>query len=172
MQQPRNFKIDDVTLNWARLDRTVNPFGTEQYELQIATGDEAKVKELEANHVPFKRDSDGALKKNPDGEFFASLKRKAIKQDGSSNGVVRVVKADLTPVEDASKIGNGSKGNVILFQYPYETMGRKGIANSLTAVQVTDMKIFTPTGGVDFAVVGGTESAAEPVETQDPVDMF
>ena len=51
-------------------------------------------------------------------------------------------------------------------------MGRKGIANSLTAVQVTDLKIFTPTGGVDFAVVGGTESAVEPVETQDPVDMF
>ena len=39
MDQPRNYRINGVELNWARLDTPVNPFGTPQWELQIATTD-------------------------------------------------------------------------------------------------------------------------------------
>lgn len=150
MDQPRNYKITDVELNWARLAKPVNPFGTEQFELQIATTDKAKADELAANHLNVKE---------KDGKFVVSLKRKAKKADGSDNGPVRVVDGSLNPMTNPGSIGNGSKGNVIVFQYPYTAMGRSGIASSLTAVQVTALEVYEPTGSVDF-------DAVEPVANQ------
>lgn len=147
MDQPRNFKIMGVELNWARLDTPVNPFGTEQYELQIATTDKAKAEELKANHLNVKE---------KDGKFVVSLKRKAKKADGSDNGKVRVVGADLSPLENVRSLGNGSIGNVIVFQYPYSAMGRSGIASSLTAVQVTEFVEYKADSSADFDVVGAT----------------
>ena len=153
MDQPRNFKIMGVELNWARLDTPVNPFGTEQYELQIATTDKAKADELRANHMNVKE---------KDGKFVVSLKRKAKKADGSDNGKVRVVDASLNPMENVRSLGNGSVGNVIVFQYPYSAMGREGIANSLTAVQVTDFVEYKADAAVDFdAVAEVVEPAGE-----------
>ena len=54
MDKPRNFIVSDVTLNWARLDTAVSPFGTPQWELQIATADKAKADDLKANHMNVK----------------------------------------------------------------------------------------------------------------------
>ena len=158
MDQPRNYRIDGVEMNWAKLDKPVNPFGTEQYELQIATTDAAKAEEWKANHMNVKE---------KDGKFVVSLKRKAKKADGSDNGPVRVVDAQLKPIENLRGIGNGSMGNVILFQYPYEAMGRKGIASSLTAVQITELVEYSGSGGVDFDVVGDA-----PVEPASDAAMF
>ena len=152
MENPRNYLISDVTLNWARLDTPVNPFGTEQYELQIATTDKAKAEELKANHLNVKE---------KDGVFVVALKRKAKKADGSDNGKVRVVDAKREPIENVRGLGNGSVGNVIVFQYPYEAMGRKGIASSLTAVQVTEFVEYKPDNAVDFDVVEETATATE-----------
>ena len=151
MDAPRNYMIADAELNWARLDTPVNPFGTEQYELQVATTDAAKAAEWKANHLNVKE---------KEGVFTASLKRKAKKADGSDNGKVRVVDAAKAPIENVRSLGNGSRGNVIVFQYPYEAMGRKGIASSLTAVQVTDFVEYVATGGVDFDVVAEAPAAA------------
>ncbi len=156
LTEVRNFKITDVTINYPKLDKPVNPFGAEQYELQIATADEAKVKELEYNYIKFRR-KDNALVKDAAGMFTASLKRKAHKANGETNGKVRVVNSDLTPMEQVTTIGNGSKANVIVFQYPYDTAGRKGVASSLTAIQVTDLVVYAPTDGVDFEAVGSVE---------------
>ena len=160
MDQPRNFKIENVTLNWARLDTTVNPFGTEQYELQIATADKAQAEMLKANHLNVKE---------KDGMFTVSLKRKAKKADGSDNGKVRVVSADLSPMENTKIIGNGSIGNVVVFQYPYSAAGRKGIASSLTAVQVTKLEKYEASAAAEFTAVGGTE---EPATEAKAVDLF
>ena len=161
MDQPRNYKIENVTLNWARLDSTVNPFGTEQYELQIATSDSAKAAELKANHMNVKE---------KDGMFTVSLKRKAKKADGSDNGKVRVVNADLSPMENTRILGNGSVGNVVVFQYPYSAAGRKGIANSLTAVQVTKLEKYEAQAAADFTAV---ETVSEVAEVQaKPADLF
>ena len=88
-----------------------------------------------------------------------SLKRKALKVDGTSNGPVRVVDKAAQPFADVSTIGNGSVGNVIVYQYPYETAGRKGTATSLTAVQVTDLKEYT--AQADFTPI---ETPAESTE--------
>jgi hypothetical protein len=50
---------------------------------------------------------------------------------------------------DGNNIGNGTKVNVNLWQYEYEAPGRKGIATSLTAVQVVELKEYTPTAGFE-----------------------
>ena len=153
MESPRNYKIEGVTLNWARLDTPVNPFGTEQYELQIATADKAKAEVLKANYFNVKE---------KDGMFTVSLKRKAKKADGSDNGKVRVVSADLSPMENTRILGNGSVGNVVVFQYPYSAAGRKGIANSLTAVQVTTLEKYEATAAAEFTAVEAPAEVSEP----------
>ena len=57
------------------------------------------------------------------------------------------------PMENRRGIGNGSKGNVIVYQMNYEFGGRKGITNILTAVQITDLVEFSGSTSLDFDVV-------------------
>jgi len=132
LTEPRNYRLDDVELNWAKLSKPVNPFGTEQWEIQVATKDEKVAKDWKDNYLNVKEGT-GDNK----GTWSVQLKRKVKKADGSENGKVRVVGRDAKPIE-ATNLGNGSKGNVILYQYPYDAMGRKGVATSLTAVQVSN----------------------------------
>lgn len=156
---PRNHKILDVELNWAKLNTPTSPFGTPQYELQIATTDKAVAEDLKANYFNVKE---------KDGKFVVSLKRKAQKADGSDNGAPRVVDAKLAPF--TGNIGNGSRGNVIVWQYPYEAMGRKGVASSLTAVQIVDLVEYTGGSSVDFEAID-TASAEEPTPAS-AADLF
>ena len=156
LEKARNFKIDDVIMNWARLDTPVNPFGTEQYELQLEVSKE-QAEMLKANYFNVKE---------KEGKMIVSLKRKAKKADGSDNGKVRVVNPDLTPFENVRTIGNGSKGSVIVFQYPYSAAGRQGVANSLTAVQVKELVKYESTGSVDF------DAVEAPAETAKPETLF
>ena len=148
----RNYLITDVSLNWARLDKPTNPFGTEQYELQIETTDTAKAQELRDNHFNVK---------DKDGKFVVSLKRKALRANGEDNGKVRLVDAQKQPMDTAVQIGNGSIGNVIVFQYSYDAMGRTGVASSLTAVQVTDLVEYQQQ--VDFDDLSVSSDDVEPV---------
>lgn len=141
----RNYLIKGVEINWAKLDAPVAPFGTPQWEVQIATSDKAVADDLAANHIPMKE---------VDGKFVASLKRKSTKQDGSDNDPVRLVDAAKMPMENRRGIGNGSVGNVIVYQMNYEFGGRKGITNILTAVQITDLVEFSGSTSLDFDVVG------------------
>ena len=150
MDKPRNFMITDVTINYPRLDTAINPFGTDIYEVQIETTDPKKAEELKANHFNVKE---------KDGKFTVSLKRNAKKRDGSDNGKVRVVDAQKMPMENTRNIGNGSKANVIVWQYPYDQMGRKGVSGSLTAIQITDLVEYN--GGeaaVDFDIAAPAAS--------------
>jgi hypothetical protein len=147
MEKPRNYILNDVEVNWPHLVTPQSPFGTSQYEIQIATTDGDKAAELIANHIPMKE---------KDGKFVASLKRKEFKANGESNGKVRVVDNNKQPL-DASIIGNGSVANIILFQMPYDRAGRQGIMSSLTAIQVTDLVEFSGSNSVDFEMVGGME---------------
>ena len=153
MDQPRNLLISNVTLNWVRVDTPTNPFGVDIYEAQIETDDSAVAAQWSADHLNVKE---------RDGKFVVSLKRNAKKKDGSDNGKVRVVGADKMPL--TKSIGNGSKGNVIVWQYPYSNAGRSGISGSLTAIQVTELVEYQ-SGGVDFDVVA--ESAPTAVESAD-----
>lgn len=154
----RNFRIDNVELNWAKLDQPVSPFGTLQWELQIATADKAKAKELKDNFFNVKE---------KDGKFIVALKRKAIKSDGSENTPVRVVDGSLNPV-NAKAIGNGSTGNVIVYQYPYETAGRKGVASSLSGVQITNLVEYNPST-TGFDVIASADTATLDEEEDTPI---
>ena len=157
MDKPRNLLISDVTLNWARLDTPTNPFGTEIYELQIATSDAAVAAQWTADFLNVKE---------RDGIFVVSLKRNAKKRDGSDNGKVRVVGADKMPL--SATIGNWylkvmSSYGSILTPLPG---GRSGISGSLTAVQVTELVEYN-SGSVDFDVV-----ADAPAQDTPAADMF
>jgi len=160
METSRNYLIANVELNWARLDKPVNPFGTEQYELQIATKDSKVAKDWSANNLNVKE---------KDGVYTVSLKRKAKRQDGQDNGAPRVVNKDKSPYDFAKQglIGNGSIGNVIVYQYPYDVMGRKGIGASLTAVQIVEHKELS--NSVDFDIVG---DVAEESNQPSSMDLF
>ena len=71
--EARNYRIDNVELNWAKLAKPVNPFGTEQWELQIATTDKAIADSWSQNHLTVKQD------KTDSSKFTVSLKEKQLK---------------------------------------------------------------------------------------------
>ena len=156
MEAPRNVLIKDVIINYAKLETPVeNPFSkAQQYEMQIATTDAAKAQEMRDAHLNVKE---------KDGVFSASLKRNAFKKDGGDNGKVRVVNENKQPIESTRDLGNGSEGNVILWQYPYQRPGTNvtAIASSLTAVQITKYEVYEGQNSVDFDVVGGAEASEE-----------
>ena len=140
-----NIKIKDVELNWARLASPVkNQFGGENYELQIV-GSADRMEEFAAV---------GKVKELEDGRISVNLKRKAMKADGTPMDPVRVVDANREPLANKGSIGNGSKGNVIVWKYDYTFAGNSGTAASLTAVQVTDHVVYEGSAAaVDFDVV-------------------
>jgi hypothetical protein len=129
-----NVIIKDVELHWAKLDKPVEPFGTLQYELQI--------------QAPKKREKEltsfGKVKPIDGGKVSINLKKKAIKADGTDAVKVRVVDNAKNPL-DSKLIGNGSIGNVMVMQKPYEIKApngkvtKSGISSMLIAVQVTKL---------------------------------
>lgn len=148
---PRNVIINNVELNWAKLARPItNQFGATQYELQIATKDKAHADKISADT--------GLSFKEKDGKFVMNLKRKAKDSKGADMTPVRVVDASKQPL-DGGSIGNGSIGNVIVWQYEYDFGGRKGVGSSLTAVQVTSLVKYERTSDVDFDAVSETPAA-------------
>ena len=152
---PRNYMLKNVELNWAKLARPVKtPFGNEQYELQVATTDAAVAKEWSENHIKVTE---------KDGKYVAQLKRKALKANGDDNGAPRVVDSSKTALENPAIVGNGSVGNVIVFQYEYSYAGKTDVATSLTAIQVVELVEYTgAAGGMDFDDLAGGSS--EPSE--------
>jgi len=143
--EPRNYRIDNVELNWAKLSAPVEPFpGTRQWELQIATTDKAIADTWAANHLTVKPVLNKDKTPVTPAKYAVNLKRKAVKADGNNNAPVKVVDISAQPITNGqlSKVGNGSIGNVIVYQYPYEYMGNTGITSSLTAVQITSLKEY------------------------------
>ena len=148
MEKPINVLLSDVEINYARLSRpVVNKFNQkEQYEAQIVLSD-AQVAELNGH---------GLKTKEKNGVKFIQAKRNALKANGEDNGQVRVVDGDKRPFD--ANIGNGSRGNVILWVYPYSGPTGAGISASLTAVQVVDHVPQESGDSIDFDVVSGGSS--------------
>lgn len=93
----------------------------------------------------------------------ANLKRKETNKDGNPLEPPVVVNGNKQPI-DAGTIGNGSTGNLILFQYPYDVAGRKGVASQISRVQVIDYKVWTPNTAVDFDVVDAPSNETAQVD--------
>ena len=156
------YTIKNCELNWAKLGNPITTqWGTSQWELQIATADKAVADEWSAKHLNVKPVLDADKNPVSPAKYSVNLKRKAVKADNNPNTPVRVVdasKQELSP-EARSSIGNGSTGDVITYQYAYDAMGNKGIANSLTAVRVTDLKEYNAVPDFDDAPVVSDNSA-------------
>ena len=143
----RNVIVKDLELYWAKLNpkKPVEPFGEPQWEIQVRFP-KKRVKEMEEY---------GKVKECPDGGFQMNFRKKALKKDGTDAMPIRVVDTKKHAI-DPTIIGNGSTGNIMLMLRDWEQKGPKGnviksgCAVALTAVQVTDLKVYEGSKGTDF----------------------
>jgi hypothetical protein len=157
LDKSRNVLIKGATLNFAKLHTPVSPFGTAQWELQIETTDKATADDWKSKFLNVK---------SKDGKYTVSLNRKKLKSDGSENEKPVVVDTLKQPI-DTSKvlIGNGSLGNVIVYQYNYDVAGRKGVGTLLSKVQVTELK--QPQDSVDFDIIDDVTQVDNSIDDDD-----
>jgi len=147
INEKRTVIVKDVELHWAKLETPVDPFKTGErlWEVQIRTADEEVAKKwAKEYYINAKKDDEGFWK--------ANVKRKELNGKGETNKAPDVLGRSNQPIS-ASNIGNGSIGDLKLFQYPYDVAGRKGVASMLSAVRITDLKEYAPTSDVDFDVI-------------------
>lgn len=159
--EPRNILLTDITLNWAKLAKPItNQFGATQFELQAVVADQASADAITAKT--------GLKSKEKDGVIFFNLKRKAfVGKESTPNSPVRVVDAAKNPI-DGSSIGNGSVGDVVIWQAPYEFNGVKGVTTSLTAVMVKTLVEYKPSGSDPLDMFSSEAPSVEATQS----DMF
>jgi len=180
--------IEGVELWWVKCDPknpVKNPDAgkADHWELSARTTDKELALRWAKDNVRFKplrkkvRDSQGNFVLDDMGEevreivkdeagkpyFAVSLRKKVTKANGEPSEPVKILGGmnDL----DSKVIGNGSIGNIRIFQYPYTYEGKDGIASMLMAVQVTKLLKYEPEEGEAFAsvemeVVGGSDEPA------------
>ena len=90
----------------------------------------------------------GKVRQLENGNIAVNIKRKAFKSDGTANLPVSLVDASKKPITTYNNLGNGSTGNVKVYRAEYEYAGKKGITTIMSAIQITDLVIYT--GSVDF----------------------
>jgi len=153
IEEKRTVILSDVELHWAKLDSPVDPFKTGErvWEVQIRTDDEDTAK-------TWAKDYFINAKKHDDGYWKANIKRKELNRKGETNNAPIVLGRNNQPIP-SSNIGNGSIGDLKLFQYPYNVAGKKGVSSMLSAVRVKELIEYTPSSEVDFDVIEGTEGA-------------
>jgi len=140
--------IRNVNFYYAKLDKPVSPFGTEIYDLQVRFPKE-RIQEMSAF---------GKVREVEDGNFAINVTRKAKNAKGQKTPV-RIVDTNKAPVKDL--IGNGSEGNIIVYQYDWNVSGRSGTKTILIAIQVTNLIKYIPQTEVDFDILPVTNN--EPV---------
>jgi hypothetical protein len=148
--QNKSSVIRNVNFYYAKLDKPVSPFGTEIYDLQVRFPKE-RIEEMSAY---------GKVRQVEDGNYAINITRKAKNAKGQKTPV-RVVDAEKNPIKDL--IGNGSFGNLIVYQYDWAVSGRTGRKTVLIAVQVTDLIKYVPETEVDFDVLEPIAKDNEPV---------
>lgn len=137
--------LKNVELFYPRLDpkKPNAKFNKDQptWEVQLRTRDKkVKAEWAKLNLKPKTVEDD-------DGVFYSvSLRKKSKKKDGTPNQPVNVVDGGLNQINPMS-IGNGSVGNVRIFQYEYGDEGK--IASMLMAIQITKLNEYVPKGGDD-----------------------
>lgn len=136
--------IKDCELWFAKLDpkRPNAKFNRENptWEVQIRTTDKAIKKTWEEAQLPIK-----AVVPDEGVPFWrVNLRKKTIKENKELASPVKVVNGKLEEI-DPNSIGNGSIGNVRIFQYEFpQKSGGKGIASVLMGIQVTKHVVYTP----------------------------
>lgn len=136
--------VKDCELWFCKLDpkRPNSKFNKKNptWEVQIRTSNKDQKKEWEALGLQVK-----AVVPDEGEPFFrVNLRKKSIKEDGDKAGPIKVVDGAMNEI-DPNSIGNGSIGNIRIFQYEYpKEGGGKGIASVLMGVQVTKHLVYKP----------------------------
>jgi hypothetical protein len=168
--------IENVEMWFAKLDpaRPNNKFNKENptWELQIRTTDKAQKAawvELGLN-VKAMLPDDGAP------YWRVNLRKKSIKEATKEpSPPVEVIDADMNPL-DPNTIGNGSTGNIRVYQYDFpKADGSRGVACVLMGIQVINHILYVPKPRTDGfgKVEGGTKKIAPPAaDDADHDDQF
>ncbi|WP_396189901.1 hypothetical protein [Flavobacterium sp.] len=153
------------------------------WELQLRTSNAEQKKEWEA--LGFKpklivgkegAEDEGEPVLTPEGkkQWRINLKKKSLNKDNEPAAAVKVVNGHLEEL-DPNTLGNGSIGNVRIYQYEYDKAdGTKALAAVLTGVQVTRHVMYIPKPREDDFEMSETETimpaAAIPESTDDDDD--
>jgi len=150
--QNKSSVIRNVNFYYAKLDKPVSPFGTEIYDLQVRFPKE-RIEEMSAY---------GKVRQVEDGNYAINITRKAKNAKGQKTPV-RIVDSNKNQIKDL--IGNGSFGNIIVYQYDWAVSGRTGRKTVLIAVQVTDLIKYVPETEVDFDILEPVANKEETVSS-------
>lgn len=137
------------------------------WELQLRTADLEQKKEWENLGLKPKlivgkegEDNEGEPILNKDGkkQWRVNLKKKSLDKNKEPAKHVSVVNGHLEPLEP-NTIGNGSIGNIRIYQYEYEKAdGTKALASVLMGVQVKKHVVYTPKARDDDFEMEETET--------------
>ena len=141
LDEARRYIFKDVELNWPKLVTPQWGYGKQEKEwsVQIAPTDKEEAKRWKENHLKPKFNEDT-------NKWYVELKRKVKRANGEENSIPVVVDHAVNEL-DATKLGNGSKGNIEVFQFPYEMNGNKGVSTRLEGVQVDKFVVYEKSVG-------------------------
>jgi len=156
INEKRTVIVRDIELHWAKLNKAVDSFGDMKWEVQCRVHDKDIADKLKKDmflNIKSEESDDGAKywRFNVQRKLYKAGQDALPEHEREKNSPPEVVNGDRDPI--TASIGNGSKGNLKLFQAPYEYKGKKGVSTVLTGVQVTDLKIYEQSSSVDFDVV-------------------
>ena len=124
------------------------------WEAQIRTTDLEQKKEWDALGLKPKllvgkegEENEGEPILTADGkkQWRVNLKKKSITKDGTAASPVKIVNGSLEDI-DPNSVGNGSTGNVRIYQYEFDQEGKKekGVASVLMAIQLKRHVVYIP----------------------------
>jgi len=155
--------LKNVELNWVKLSEPVDNYTGDKkiYEIQVSVPEsrEAELSDIRKTRVK-------------DGKATINLSKNAFLKDGQDAAKVRVVDSNKLPL-DPKIIGNGSLGNVMIMQSPYEIkhpktgkVTKSGISSMLVAVQVTKLIKYEPKPRIDFDSADTSDNTTEQNDSQ------
>lgn len=100
-----------------------------------------------------------------------NLRKKSINSEGEPSGPVKIVDGQLREI-DPDSIGNGSVGNIRIFQYKYTGEDGEGIASVLMAIQLTKHIVYVPKPRDDDFDMTETETYNSEGEEEDGVGGY
>lgn len=140
--------IKNAELWFLKLDpkRPSTAFNKVQWEVQIRTKDKEVNKQWREMKLATKLIED---EKTGETYYRVNLHKKANKEGDSYVGPVEVVDGKLKPL-NPNTVGNGSIGNIVIFQSEYVFEGKAGIRSTPMRIQVTLHKVYVPKKREEF----------------------
>jgi hypothetical protein len=152
-----NRSYDPAKPTWDAVLRTTDPQQKAEWESQGCKPKLMVHKSGEEEGMPL-------LTEAGQRQWQLRLRKRAYKKDGTENQPVEVVGGGLQPL-DPDTIGNGSIGNVRIFQYTYGDEGK--VASVLQAIQIKKLRKVEPRTREEFAAEDMEYFDEDPLEDGD-----